>query len=66
MYKSNKNISLRITLCQENITHKDVVLSLRMKCLSAVLSCDTIHYVYDVQSKYSQFLAEKNLKNDHS
>ena len=26
------------------MTHKDVVLSLRMKCLSAVLSCDTIHY----------------------
>ena len=28
--------------------HKDVVLSLRIKCLSAVLSCDTVYY--DVQS----------------
>ena len=44
--------------------HKDVVLSLRMKCLSAVLSCDTVHY--DVQSELFKILSGKNLKNDHS
>ena len=39
---------------------KDVVLSLRMKCLGAILSCDTVHY--DAQSELLKILSGKKPK----
>ena len=41
--------------------HKGVVLILRMKCFSAVLSCDTVHYYVHSHSN-SKFVAEKKPK----
>lgn len=39
---------------------KDVVLNLRMKCLGAILSCDTVHY--DAQSELFKILSGKKPK----